>query len=342
MKVCIVGGGAAGLCAARGLLRRGLAVTLFEQEKLFGKMLTHFLPENKKKYISTFKDVLKSEGFVHHKRRVASLGSLECDAFVVANGACPKAPLVENATCADSVIRWYNGDSRVKYRPGKHVCVLGMGDVALDIVKFLLGNDQRAAGVEKITVLSRRGPFDAQFGNAQMRDVVERGCVRTNCNVAEKFKDFGKRAAALRSTWEASRVLSAAERRLRLFGRLGKCGTRAVDLLFDCVPTRVDVVDGKCVLHYRHCGEPRMLVADSVISSIGYEPRDNSALVASTAKPVFYVGTCAATKGSFAQICAQAESVADEISKLAERDRKPPPGQATQALGGGGDRSAEL
>lgn len=330
MKVCIVGGGAAGLCAARGLLRRGLSVALFEQEKLFGKMLTHFLPENKQKYISAFKDVLKSKGLALHRRRVASLGGLDCDAFVVANGACPKALLVENATCADSVIRWYNGDSRAKFRPGKHVCVLGMGDVALDIVKFLLGSDRKAAGVEKITVLSRRGPFDTRFGNAQMRDVVERGCVTTNCSVAEKFEELRKRVTAPASSGEASRVLRAAERRLRMFAGLGKCGARVVDLLFDCVPTRVDVADGKRVLHYRHGGEQRTLVADSVISSIGYEPRDNAALAASTTKPVFYVGACAAAKGSFAQICAQAESVADEIAKLrarstgAETPQRPP------------------
>lgn len=318
MKVCIVGGGAAGLCTARGLIRRGLDVALFEQDKLFGKMLTHFLPENKQKYISAFKDVFKSKSFAFHRRKVASLGSLECDAFVIANGASPKAPLVENAMCADRVIRWYNGDSRIKFRPGKHVCILGMGDVALDVVKFLLSSDKRAADVEKITVLSRRGPFDTQFGNAQMREVVERGCVRTNCNVVEKFEEFKKRVGALASSRAAYRVLLAAKRRLQMLGELRKCGTRAVDLLFDCVSTRVDVVCGKFVLHYRHGEELRTLVANSVISSIGYEPRNNSALAASTTKPVFYVGACAAPKGSFAQICAQAESIADEISKLAK------------------------
>lgn len=320
MKVCIVGGGAAGLCTAKSLLRRGFVVNLFEQDKLFGKMLTHFLPENKQKYISAFNDVLGNENFVLHKRRVASLGALDCDAFVVANGASPKAPLVANATCADQVIRWYNGDSRAEYRPGKHVCILGMGNVALDIVKFLLSGDERAAGVEKVSVMSWRGPFDAGFGNAQMRDVVERGRVKANCNVAEKFEDFRRRVAGLASGEAVSRLLQAGRRRLRLLAGLGKCSKRAVDLLFDCVPTRVDVADGKRVLHYRLCGELRTLVADSVISSVGYEPRDNAALVAETTKPVFYVGACAEAKGSFAQVCAQAESVSEEISKLGKPD----------------------
>jgi hypothetical protein len=305
MKVCVIGGGAAGLCAAQSLLKRGHRVCLFEAERLFGKALSHFLPAMRDAHVRSFADVFENAKFALIKKKVASLRELDCDAFVVATGAVPRAPLLAHAMCADRVIRWYGGASD-DVRLGRHVCVLGMGDVSLDIAKFLLSSDEKAAEVEKITILSRKGPFEATFANAQLRDVAESARVTTNADLAREFAGFAAR--------EKGEGVRRAERRLRMLERVRSGASKAVELFFRCVPLRIEADGARLRLFYDAGGKSASLVADSVISSTGYAPRDNAALVAGTQKPVFFIGACAGAKGNVAGIRAEADAIADAIT----------------------------
>lgn len=315
MKVCVVGGGAAGLYAAKSLLRNGHTVNLFESGRIFGKIMTHFLPEKKHRYLSAFQDVFKNRNFHFFNKEVKSLKDLDCDAFVVATGALPKQSLLRHAISADRVIRWYNQYGKDNLRLGRHVCLVGMGDVSLDIAKFLASPDMKAASVEKISILSRKNPFLANFTNLQMRDVVESSKVRLNCDVFKCFRDFRNilSSAGKKSTGS---ILASAQRRLKILGNLKKNGRVAVSLLFNCFPLKIETEGSGLKLYYIHGDKTRTIRADTVISSTGYEPRDNSLLVEGVRKPIFYVGACKEAKGDIANIKAQAEVIAEEITKM--------------------------
>ena len=92
-----------------------------------------------------------------------------------------------------SFVNWYNGHPEYQHlqiplEKVKEVSVIGVGNVALDIVRILLGNVQRwektdissvalaklrESKVEKVTMLARRGILDSKFTNKELRELLE-------------------------------------------------------------------------------------------------------------------------------------------------------------------------
>lgn len=150
-RVAVVGGGPAGMEAARVAALRGHKVTLFERNELGGMLIPASLPEFKAdlrtfvKYLST--QVSKAGvNLVKCEATSQTIKDGKFDAVIVATGATPLVPDIKGIKKA-SVL----GVLDVLYggQTGKHVIVVGGGLIGSDVALFL------AEQGKKVTVTTR-------------------------------------------------------------------------------------------------------------------------------------------------------------------------------------------
>jgi 2,4-dienoyl-CoA reductase-like NADH-dependent reductase (Old Yellow Enzyme family)/thioredoxin reductase len=154
-KVMVIGGGPAGMEAARTLAQRGHETSLFEKSGSLGgqwNILSHLLPEEAKlvNYLST--GMKKAGVNVHLNKEVTAKMVLEVkpDAVVVATGS----------TSATLDIPGINGKNVVqavdvltgKVETGKEVVVLGGRIVGLDTALFLAERGKRVSVVTRSSI----------------------------------------------------------------------------------------------------------------------------------------------------------------------------------------------
>ena len=139
-RVAVVGGGPAGLEAARIAAERGHRVTLFEKERSLGGQLRLAAVPPFKKDLAFLLSYLKSG--VKEKAEIqvqteADPGTLlqgGFDSVVVATGAAPSPPSRDGEVTA--VLSWEILGGKAKI-PGVRVAVLGNGRVACETSEFL-------------------------------------------------------------------------------------------------------------------------------------------------------------------------------------------------------------
>lgn len=150
-KVMVVGGGLAGMEAARTLSERGHKVSLYERmEKLGGQwnILSAYRPEvgNFVTFLSRGLDKAGVKVFLNREVTASMLQEIKPDTVVVATGATPVVPEVsgihgQNVALAVDVLR---GKADV----GKEVVIIGGHLVGLDTALFLAERGKKVSVVE--------------------------------------------------------------------------------------------------------------------------------------------------------------------------------------------------
>jgi pyruvate/2-oxoglutarate dehydrogenase complex dihydrolipoamide dehydrogenase (E3) component len=159
-KVAVIGGGPAGMEAARVAALRGHEVTLFERKELGGMLIPASVPEFKTdirrliKYLST---QVEKAGVNLVKGEVTSqtIKNGKFDAVIVATGATPWLPDVPgiDKSSVVGVLDVLGGT-----QTGKSVIVVGGGMIASDVILFL------AEQGKKVTITTRGDAIGLELG----------------------------------------------------------------------------------------------------------------------------------------------------------------------------------
>ncbi|SDO55430.1 oxidoreductase [Desulforhopalus singaporensis] len=162
-KIMIIGGGPAGMEAARVGAMRGHDVTLFEtREKLGGHLVAGSVPEFKKdirKLMSWYEIQLRQLGVTVLTSTPAGLETIERqrpDEILFCTGSVPLVPSIEGidnpktAHCIDVL----NGEVTL----GKNVVVIGGGLVGCEIALWAAGGGRKITIVERLEALMSSGP----------------------------------------------------------------------------------------------------------------------------------------------------------------------------------------
>jgi 2,4-dienoyl-CoA reductase-like NADH-dependent reductase (Old Yellow Enzyme family)/thioredoxin reductase len=167
-KVAVVGGGPAGMEAARVCALKGHQVTLFEKRELGGALIEASIPEFKApdlkpliQYLSTQIKKLKIK-LVNKEATVQTIKNGGFDAVIVAAGAIPLAladvPGIESARVT-SAVQVLQGKAKV----GQKVIVIGGGIVGTEVGLFLAEQGKEVVFVEMLDTFMNNITFDEKL-----------------------------------------------------------------------------------------------------------------------------------------------------------------------------------
>lgn len=190
--VFVVGAGPAGLFAAQKIAQAGHQVIVFNRDIKPGGLAEYGIYPVKEKMKSglrkQFAKVFSHPNlhyFGHVKVgdgydiTIQELQALNPDAIVFSCGAQGYNRLglpgedARGVYSAKDFVYFYNGlppYSSMDFSTGKRVAVIGMGNVAVDIMRWLL-LDGAAERTEEVIVVARRGPFEAKFDEKEIEHV---------------------------------------------------------------------------------------------------------------------------------------------------------------------------
>ncbi len=153
-RVVVVGGGLAGLEAARVAALRGHKVTLYEEDsEVGGQWLLAAAAPHKDRHagiLDYYKRQLGTAGVdvkTGVRATVEMLSQDEPDALVVATGAEPLVPLIPGVDSEDVVTAWEVLSGR---QVGSRVAVLGGGMTGLETAELLVGQGRSVVVIEML------------------------------------------------------------------------------------------------------------------------------------------------------------------------------------------------
>jgi ferredoxin--NADP+ reductase len=184
--IAVIGAGPAGLFASRKLAEAGMEVTLFNRDIKPGGLAEYGIYPDKTKIKNglraQFQSILANES-IHYLGHLslgdgrdlglADLFQFGFDCILVTAGAqgVKKLGLPGEETPgifhAKDVVYHYNQlppYSLMDIRLGKHVAVIGAGNVMIDITRWLVDKQ----GVDDVKVLVRRGPGEVKFDRMEL------------------------------------------------------------------------------------------------------------------------------------------------------------------------------
>ena len=161
-KVVVIGAGPAGLSVALFLRRNGIDVTVMDRKERPYGIIEYVIPEFrvssemiKKDFELVKKQGVKFKFGIDENLDVDALKK-EYDYVILAIGAwkSDKLSLKEGGEKAIDAILFLENHKKLKgnINLGKHVCVIGGGDVAMDAARAA----KRTTGVEKVSIIYRR------------------------------------------------------------------------------------------------------------------------------------------------------------------------------------------
>ncbi|GAB3200756.1 FAD-dependent oxidoreductase [Nocardioides hungaricus] len=267
LRLAVVGSGPAGMYVTDALTRSaGATVDMFERLPTpFGLLRYGVAPDHLK-----IKGLAPSLQKILDRDGVRFFGNVEVGAdvsvpdlladyhgVVLAVGAPSDARLgipgetLPGCLAAREVVSWYNGHPDAGHVPDLRVesaAVIGLGNVALDVARILVGGAQRlvltdatddvlealsASRVRDVHIVGRRGPSDARFTYPELRElgsIPDVDVVVRPVDVADGPETEDRRLTLFR-TW-AETPPSGASRRIHFHFNstpLAVLGTNAVD-----------------------------------------------------------------------------------------------------------------
>jgi ferredoxin--NADP+ reductase len=187
----VIGAGPAGLYGARQLARDGVRVVLFNRDIKPGGLAEYGIYPTKYKMKAglrrQFKQVLEDPEIDYFGNvsigeegdlTISDLFSMGFQALLVTVGAqgtkwlgLPGEELPKGVYHAKDLVYHYNKlppFSESKFYIGRRVALIGMGNVSLDIARWLT----REKKVDQITIVARRGPAEVKFDRKEMESVI--------------------------------------------------------------------------------------------------------------------------------------------------------------------------
>ncbi|MGB9894468.1 MAG: FAD-dependent oxidoreductase [Thermoproteota archaeon] len=219
-KVVIVGGGLAGLEAARIAKVRGHDVVLFEESNELGGVLKLVLEEKTKvrikKLVEWYKSTMKKLNVtIRLNERVLpeTIKKEAPDVVILATGSdplIPKIPGVESATLAEDVL---SGKAKV----GNNVVIIGGGLVGCELALNLAAEGKKVTIVEALPQVAMGEPILSRMGIVNLLTKAKVN-ILTNAPVIEIYKNGVDIADSLgrRTTLSADTVILSVGRRSRI------------------------------------------------------------------------------------------------------------------------------
>ena len=182
-RIAVIGGGPAGLSCAYYLAVMGHKVTIFEQRHHLGGMLRYGIPSYRlpRERLQAEIDWILSAGIdveLDHSVNGEELARLrdEFDAVYLAIGAHSDKKLGlpgEEAPGVESAVKMLRaiGDDELPDLSGQRVCVIGGGNVAMDVARSAV-----RCGAEKVSIVYRRRICDMTAQDAEIAGAQAEGC----------------------------------------------------------------------------------------------------------------------------------------------------------------------
>jgi 2-enoate reductase len=243
-NVLVIGGGPAGMEAARVAALRGHTVTLYEQrDKLGGHLPPGAVPDFKKdirRLLNWYDRQLEKNNVSVHlgtEATMETIADLNPDEIIIATGSVPMMPPIAGidqpnvAHCIDVL----NGEIDL----GKRVVILGGGLVGCEIALWASGNGRQITIVERLPALMSMGPTVAKENKQMTLDLLALNHVEvvvnttitqiadgrlnlsdTNFQQSEKAFDTLVVAAGMRSE---QALFNQADQTFRNVRRIGDC-----------------------------------------------------------------------------------------------------------------------
>ncbi|MCA0173776.1 FAD-dependent oxidoreductase [Bacillus sp. RAR_GA_16] len=186
--VVVIGGGVAGMEAARAHAELGHTVTLYEANAAIGGQfnLARKIPIKKEfdetiRYYTTELNRLGVQINVNHKPNADDLLAHSPDLIVLATGVVPRQPVISGIHHAIPYPEILAGNREV----GKKVIIIGAGGIGCDVSHFLIEK-----GIHDILLLRRNGKMGEGLGKttkwAMLQDLKQNGVTfRTNLSYEE-------------------------------------------------------------------------------------------------------------------------------------------------------------
>lgn len=182
-RIAVIGGGPAGLSCAYYLAVMGHKVTIFEQRHHLGGMLRYGIPSYRlpRERLQAEIDWILSAGIdveLDHSVNGEGLARLrdEFDAVYLAIGAHSDKKLGlpgEEALGVESAVKMLRaiGDDELPDLSGQRVCVIGGGNVAMDVARSAV-----RCGAEKVSIVYHRRICDMTAQDAEIAGAQAEGC----------------------------------------------------------------------------------------------------------------------------------------------------------------------
>ena len=182
-RIAVIGGGPAGLSCAYYLSIMGHRVTLFEQRRHLGGMLRYGIPSYRlpRERLQAEIDWILDSGIdveLEHAVDGDELARLrsEFDAVYLAIGAHSDKKLGlpgEDAQGVESAVQMLRaiGDDELPDLSGQRVCVIGGGNVAMDVAR-----SAQRLGAAKVSIVYRRRICDMTAQDAEIAGAQAEGC----------------------------------------------------------------------------------------------------------------------------------------------------------------------
>ena len=150
-RVLVIGGGPAGMEAARTLSMRGHEVVLYEKNGLGGQMNLASIPPHKeeiKNLTNYLTHQLKKQNVEVHVGKEASIEAVHPDEVVFATGSEPLIPRIPGINCSNVVTAW--NVLRGVVKTGSSVVVAGGGMVGCETSEYLAEHGKKVKVIEML------------------------------------------------------------------------------------------------------------------------------------------------------------------------------------------------